>query len=121
MRGENENLDKSRINKELLKSFQLIRRILKPFALKMQKRGFEVKPLFLHPSFTIFLWASGMTWEKVVRLSGLAEGDLARLVLRTADHLRHLRGLRSVFPDAAETSVQSIDLIMKEPVVSYYD
>ena len=110
-----------KISKELLNSFLLIKRILKPIALKMLKRGFEVKPLYLHPAVTIFMWASGMNWEKVVRISGLAEGDLARLVLRTADHLRHLRGLRSVFPDAAETSVQSIDLIMKEPVVSYYD
>jgi len=116
-----ENLDRTKIDKGLYKSFNLIRRILKPFALKMQKKGFEVKPLYLQPAATIFLWASGMTWEKVVRLSGLAEGDLARLVLRTADHLRHLRGLKSVFPDAAATSLQSIDLIMKEPIVSYYD
>jgi hypothetical protein len=39
------------------------------------------------------------------------------LILRTADNLRQIRGLRQVFPDAAETADRAIELILREPVV----
>ena len=39
------------------------------------------------------------------------------LILRTADNLRHIRALRQVFPDAAETADLAIELILREPVV----
>jgi len=37
-------------------------------------------------------WASGVAWDQVVRDSSIDEGDLARLLLRTADVLRQVRG-----------------------------
>jgi hypothetical protein len=42
------------------------------------------------------------------------------LILRTADNLRHIRGLKQDFPEAAETAASSIELILREPVVSDY-
>jgi hypothetical protein len=47
----------------------------------------------------------------------MEEGDLVMLILRTADNLRHIRALRQVFPDAAETADRAIELILREPVV----
>jgi hypothetical protein len=47
----------------------------------------------------------------------MEEGDLVMLILRTADNLRHIRGLKQVFPEAAETAARSIELILREPVV----
>jgi hypothetical protein len=47
----------------------------------------------------------------------MEEGDLVMLILRTADNLRHIRRLKQVFPEAAETADRSIDLILREPVV----
>jgi hypothetical protein len=38
------------------------------------------------------------------------------LILRTADCLRHIRALERVFPEAAKTASQGIDLILREPV-----
>jgi hypothetical protein len=46
-----------------------------------------------------------------------AEGDLAMLVTRTADNLRHIRTLTSVFPHAARSAGQAVELIMREPVI----
>jgi len=75
--------------------------------------------LFLRPAVTLYLWAAGQSWENVLEFSLLAEGDLAMLILRTADHLRHISALHSVFPEAAATATQATELILKDPVVTY--
>lgn len=51
----------------------------------------------------------------------MAEGNLAMLILRTADNLRHIRGLYEVFPEAAETAGKAIELIMRDPVTGFYE
>ena len=48
---------------------------------------------------------------------GMAEGNLAMLMLRTADHLRHTANLNDVFPNAASTAREAIGLVMRPPVV----
>jgi hypothetical protein len=53
----------------------------------------------------------------VLEISELEEGDLAVLILRTADNLRHVRGLAEVFPRAAESAARALDLILRDPVV----
>jgi superfamily II RNA helicase len=93
---------------------------LTPFARLMYERGFAVRPLFMRPALTIFQWASGKTWDQVLRISELAEGDLAMLILRTADNLRHIRALKNVFPKAAENAGKAMELILRDPVVFYY-
>jgi hypothetical protein len=50
-------------------------------------------------------------------MAEMEEGDLVMLILRTADNLRHIRGLRRAFPQAAHAADQAIALILREPVV----
>jgi hypothetical protein len=50
----------------------------------------------------------------------MEEGDLAMLIVRTADNLRHIRGLKDVFPEVARTASIAIEKIMREPVVNEY-
>jgi hypothetical protein len=57
----------------------------------------------------------------VLGIAEMEEGDLAMLILRTADNLRHIRSLKRVFPEAALTSATSIDLILRSPVVMEYE
>jgi ATP-dependent RNA helicase HelY len=38
-------------------------------------------------------WASGFPWENVINAYGMAEGNLAMLMMRTADNLRHTANL----------------------------
>jgi hypothetical protein len=47
----------------------------------------------------------------------MEEGNLAMLILRTADNLRHIRSLKAVFPKASATAAKSIEHILREPVV----
>jgi superfamily II RNA helicase len=120
-RKTEDRIDKEFMPKSLLSVFLKVTKALRPFSMLMAAKGFEVRPLFLSPAVTIYAWATGRPWEKVVSVSEIAEGDLTMLILRTADNLRHIRALKQVFPEAAETAKKSIELIVKEPVVSDYN
>jgi ATP-dependent RNA helicase HelY len=94
-----------------------VSRGLKGFAKYMQTRGFDVRPLYLRPAATVQAWAAGHPWEKTVKTGQTTEGDLAMLILRTADHLRHLAGLHEVFPAMAESAHQAMELILRDPAM----
>ena len=116
-----EKIDNKLIPKKLLAAFANIEKNLSPFAKRLADEGFEVRSLFLRPALTIYAWAIGQPWEKVVSVSKMEEGNLAMLVLRTVDHLRHIRTLGKVFPRAAATSGKAIELIMRDPVIIDYE
>jgi ATP-dependent RNA helicase HelY len=119
-RESDDRIEKMFKPKPLVTTFRKVKTSLEPFAEQMSDRGFEVRPLFLRPAATLYAWASGQSWEKVLSVAKMEEGDLAMLILRTADNLRHVRTLARVFPEAAKTSARSIELIMRYPVVIEY-
>ena len=110
-------IQKKRVPRPLLDAFYRVVKGLRPFAWQMLDRGFEARPFHLRPVVAIYAWASGGQWEEVQVLAEMEEGDLVMLILRTADNLRHIRALRQVFPDAAETADRAIEMILREPVV----
>jgi superfamily II RNA helicase len=117
----NERESDDRINKKYVPSFlgeayNKVIRGLKPFARKMAESGFEVRPLMLRPAAAVYAWSEGQSWENVIGIAELEEGDLAMLILRTADNLRHIRNLKDVFPEAAATAARAIEKIKREPV-----
>lgn len=116
-----EHLDKKSLPEVLTKAVNRVVRGLYGFVKQMQVRGFEVRPIFLRPTLAIWHWASETPWDKAVQAGQMAEGDLAGLALRTADNLRHVVGLREVFPRMAEAAKQAIDLILRDPVMPAYD
>lgn len=116
-----DKIDNKLIPKKLLAAFSNIERNLRPFARHLADKGFEVRPLFLRPALTIYAWAIGQPWEKVVSVSKIEEGNLVMLILRTADHLRHIKALREIFPRASATSEKSIELLMRDPVIIDYE
>jgi superfamily II RNA helicase len=120
-REVDDRLPKEAIPKGLLGAFLKVKRGLRPFAREMQDHGFEVNPLFFRPAVALSAWADGHPWEQVVSLAEIEEGNLAMLILRTADNLRHIRSLRGVFPAAADAADRAIDLILRDPVVTFYD
>jgi superfamily II RNA helicase len=110
-------INKKRVSRPLLDAFYRVVKGLRPFAWQMLDRGFEARSFQLRPVAAIYAWANGEQWEKVQSLAEMEEGDLVMLILRTADNLRHIRALRQIFPDAAETANRAIELILREPVV----
>jgi len=113
-------IDPSMVPKNLYAYFKKIGNGLDAFVNQLHSNGFDFPVLFFLPALTVFLWAKGAPWEKIVSVSGMAEGDLAMLILRTADNLRHIRNIGRVFPAAAESSALAINMILRDPVVSTY-
>jgi superfamily II RNA helicase len=104
---------------QLARAFHKVTRGLKPFASKLVQHKFEVRPQLMRPAATIYAWAMGNSWENVLGLAEMEEGDLAMLILRTADNLRHIRNLKDVFPDTATDAAKAIEKILREPVPFY--
>ena len=120
----NERETDDRIKKELIpdplaQAFSKLSKGLRPFAAGMAQSGFDVRTLYFRPAVAVFAWAQEESWERVLRIAEMEEGDLAMLILRTADNLRHIRNLKDVFPEAAATAAEAIDKIMREPVVVF--
>jgi superfamily II RNA helicase len=83
----------------------------------MKAAGFSVSPLYLWTSAFIYDWARGAEWDEVVINAGLADGDMAMLVLRTADNLRQLTSLKETHPEMAALAMKARESILREPVV----
>ena len=101
-------------------AFDALAEALKPLALDLLKQQFSVRTLYLMPAVGMHTWAGGKEWEWVRALTGLEEGDLAMLIMRTADNLRHIAALRHIFPGVAACAAEAVDLILRDPVVSDY-
>jgi superfamily II RNA helicase len=120
-RESDEIIDKAFMPKALVNTFLDVKKSLSSFSARMSKKGFDTRPLILQPAATLYAWAAGLPWEKVLSIAKMEEGDLAMLILRTADNLRHIRALKNVFPQAASAAATAIDLIMRYPVVMDYE
>jgi superfamily II RNA helicase len=90
---------------------------LHPFRRRLRQGGFLVNPPSFWPAATVYSWITGWTWEELIEMSGLDEGDLAMLIYRTADSLRQLEGLFSSHPHLAASATNAIERLLREPVV----
>jgi superfamily II RNA helicase len=90
---------------------------VKPLMERMKTAGFEVHPVYRWPAAVMYDWAEGADWDELVHEFGIADGDLAALVLRTADNLRQIMSLKETHPVMAELAMQAKEAIFREPVV----
>ncbi|MGD8513763.1 MAG: hypothetical protein PVG85_07405, partial [Deltaproteobacteria bacterium] len=115
-RDVEERLDEATVPKGLLRAYQKMIKALTPLMERKVIGGFEVRPIVLWPAATIYAWANGQPWERALEIGGMAEGDLAMLVTRTADHLRQIASLTKVYPAIARSALEAIAMILREPV-----
>jgi superfamily II RNA helicase len=101
----------------LRKTFFKVQKGLQPFDHKLQVNGFFTRPMYLRPATMLFAWVSGHSFDNVCLNYAIPEGDLAMLAMRTADNLRHIANLKEVFPKAAATAKQAVELILRSPVM----
>jgi ATP-dependent RNA helicase HelY len=92
-------------------------RQLYPLQRLKRQRGFETLPIQFWPAAAVLLWARGQKWDVLLQSIAVEEGDMAALVLRTADHLRQLFDLAETHPSLARTARQALPLILREPVL----
>lgn len=79
--------------------------------------GFSTPPLPFWTVVTLYYWAAGSDWDTVREISGMDEGDLAMVILRTADHLRQIESLSETHPQLATSARKAIEMILREPVL----
>ena len=81
-----------------------------------RRRGFDNPQIMFWPAVALFLWAKGVQWEQLLEFVSVNEGDLASLIIRTADHLRQVVNLKETHPELASVAEKAIELILREPV-----
>jgi superfamily II RNA helicase len=111
------HVDRTIVANNVVRLFYQMLEALTPLAERKKVRGFPVRPIPLWAAGTIHAWASGMPWEKVLELFGVTDGDLAMLVVRTADNLRQIASLKEVYPKISRTAREAVEIILKEPVM----
>jgi len=102
---------------DLARPFFKMLESLQPLKEHLKAAGFATPPLPLLALITVYHWALGMSWEEVREISGMDEGDLAMVILRTADHLRQIESLSETHPRLAASARKAIGLILREPVL----
>ncbi len=108
---------RSELPRRLTRGYDRIREKLADLTEKLKAEGFSAAPLFLWPAAVIHEWAMGGDWNRIIGKTGLTDGDLAMLVLRTADNLRQIASLKETHPQTATLAARAREAILREPVV----
>jgi ATP-dependent RNA helicase HelY len=101
----------------LTRAYDRVIKTLSPLTERLKAGGFPVSPLYLWPAALIYEWAAGGDWNRIIRKAGIADGDMAMLIMRTADNLRQIMSLRETHPETAALAASARDAILREPVV----
>ncbi len=102
---------------EVAKPFFRMLQSLQRLRERLQADGFPIPTMPFWAVVTLYYWARGESWEKVREISGMDEGDLAMVMLRTADHLRQIEALSETHPRLAASARKAIEKILREPVL----
>ncbi|MCE5264266.1 MAG: DEAD/DEAH box helicase [Deltaproteobacteria bacterium] len=108
---------RAELPRRLTRVYDRMIKALSPLAERLKAGGFPVARLFLWPAAVIHEWAAGGEWDRIVRNAGITDGDLAMLIMRTADNLRQIMSLHETHPETAALAASARDAILREPVV----
>ncbi len=106
-----------KLSRKLIRAYNRVLSTLRPLAERMKAAGFSVSPLYLWTSAVLYDWARGVDWDEIIMAAGLSDGDMAMLVLRTADNLRQIASLKETHPEMAALAVKAREAILREPVI----
>lgn len=102
---------------KLVLSFKKVALAVRPLIHRMEAAGFATAKLHTAAGVAMYYWAQGYGWDSVIKVSGIAEGDMATLILRTADNLRQIGALKDTYPETAACAYKAREIILREPVL----
>jgi len=108
--------DKHRRYRKLNEACRRIAATVRPILRRLEEAGFATRPLYFWTSWVVYAWADGGDWEEIILRAGIADGDMAMLLLRTADNLRQIMSLRDTHPEIAARAEAARAAILREPV-----
>ncbi|MFH0959762.1 MAG: DEAD/DEAH box helicase [Pseudomonadota bacterium] len=103
--------------RHLWKKFRHMIQELKPLINFMIERGFDFPSISFWPCAATFSWANQAPWDDLTENLSADEGDIAMMLLRTADHLRQLAGLEDEQPQLSKAARTAIAFIMRPPII----
>ncbi len=106
-----------RVPPSLKSAFLKLENRLSPLARRQAEAGFPSPRFFFTPALALYLWAQGRPFEELTKTFQVEAGDMASLILRTAENLRQLRSLKQSHPQLASNAHQARELILREPVI----
>ncbi len=110
-----------RVPKKLKAAYNRIVSAVGPISERMMEAEFTVNPLKSWTSVILYDWAGGAPWDTIIEKWGVADGDMAMLISRTADNLKQIASLKDSHPDIAALAENAREAILREPVVFEYD
>lgn len=110
-----------RVPKKLKAAYNRIVSAVGPISERMMEAEFTVNPLKPWTSVILYDWAGGAPWDTIIEKWGVADGDMAMLISRTADNLKQIASLKDSHPDIAALAENAREAILREPVVFEYD
>lgn len=85
---------------------------------KLQERHGVDVPVLLNPvaSGLVEAWAEGLPWERLMGATNISEGDLVRIIRRSADLLRQLSHIEGIPEELVRNARNAAKLIVRDPV-----
>ena len=90
---------------------------VRPLSRRLESAGFVGAKLYTSVGVVMYNWAQGRNWDEVIKNTGIAEGDMASLIMRTADNLRQIASLKESHPEVAACAYRAREAILREPVL----
>ncbi len=100
--------------------FEEMERIVEYVKLSYENKNREEVQVQPTAAVTVTTWMDSQDWPcfaSVLRLSGVAEGDAARLISQTADHLNQISRLQEFFPDLATQALEARNILLRPPLL----
>lgn len=102
---------------KLLTALKNVLVVVRPLMHRLNAAGFSTAKISPAAGVAMYLWAQGKSWDSIIKTTGMAEGDMATLVLRTADNLRQVASLKDTYQEVAANAYRAREAILREPVL----
>lgn len=108
---------KLRLSAQATQALAQIEKLLKRVDRLQQKHHVDVG-LVLNPiaSALVEAWANGIDWERLTASTNIGEGDIVRMLRRTADILRQISRAEGVPEPLAQKARDALRLVYREPI-----
>jgi len=106
-----------RVPRKLKAACDITASSVRPISDRMTGAGFVVNPLQFWTSSILYDWSGGTPWDELVEKTGITDGDMAALILRTADNLKQISSLKESHPNIATLAEKARKTILREPAV----
>lgn len=106
-----------RLSNETHQALSKIDLLFKRIDRLQHKHGVEV-PLILNPiaSPLVEAWAHGTDWSRLINSTNIGEGDIVRMLRRTADILRQISRIPEISQQLGQTAKEALRMIYREPI-----